>query len=61
MADSIPDEVKTERLKILMDRHGRFSASTMDGIWARLQECMVESYNTARGQVVGRSSQKQRR
>ena len=57
MADSIPDEEKSARLQILLDRqrevqrvnYGRHLGQTMD--------VMVEGYNRARGQVTGRSSQ----
>ncbi len=57
MADSIPDETKMARLKVLNDHqreiqrehYGRHLGQTMD--------VMVESFNTARNQVVGRSSQ----
>jgi tRNA-2-methylthio-N6-dimethylallyladenosine synthase len=57
MADSIPDEVKTERLKILMDRQREIQREHYGRHLGQVQECMVESYNPARGQVVGRSSQ----
>jgi tRNA-2-methylthio-N6-dimethylallyladenosine synthase len=57
MADSVPDEVKTERLKILMDRQREIQREHYGRHLGQVQECMVESYNTARGQVVGRSSQ----
>ncbi len=57
MADSIPDEVKTERLRILMDRQREIQREHYGRHLGQVQECMVESYNAARGQVVGRSSQ----
>jgi tRNA-2-methylthio-N6-dimethylallyladenosine synthase len=57
MADSIPDAVKTERLRILMDRQREIQRVHYGRHLGQVQECMVESYNTARGQVVGRSSQ----
>ncbi len=57
MADSIPDEVKTERLRILMDRQREIQREHYGRHLGQVQECMVESYNVARGQVVGRSSQ----
>lgn len=57
MADSIPEEVKSERLKILLDRqrdiqrinYGRHLGQTMD--------VMIEGHNRQKGQIVGRSSQ----
>jgi tRNA-2-methylthio-N6-dimethylallyladenosine synthase len=57
MADSIPDEVKTERLKILMDRQREIQREHYVRHLGEVQECMVESHNVARAQVVGRSSQ----
>ncbi|MGH9597069.1 MAG: TRAM domain-containing protein, partial [Edaphobacter sp.] len=57
MADSIPDEVKTERLRILMDRQREIQREHYGRHLGQMQECMVESYNASRGQVVGRSSQ----
>src|ERR1700728_3434484 len=57
MPDSIPDEVKTERLRILMDRQREIQRDHYGRHLGEVQECMVESYNAARGQVVGRSSQ----
>ena len=57
MADSIPEEVKSERLKILLDRqreiqrinYGRHLGQTMD--------VMIEGHNRLKNQIVGRSSQ----
>src|SRR6266436_4742927 len=57
MSDSIPDEVKSERLRILMDRQREIQREHYGRHLGQVQECMVESYNPARGQVVGRSSQ----
>jgi tRNA-2-methylthio-N6-dimethylallyladenosine synthase len=57
MADSIPDEVKTERLRILMDRQREIQREHYGRHLGQLQEVMVESHNEARGQVVGRSTQ----
>jgi tRNA-2-methylthio-N6-dimethylallyladenosine synthase len=57
MADSIPDAVKSERLRILMDRQREIQREHYGRHLGQVQECMVESYNLARGQVVGRSSQ----
>src|ERR1700744_3875986 len=57
MADSIPDEVKTERLRILMDRQREIQRTHYGRHLGEVQEVMVESYNLSRNQVVGRSSQ----
>jgi len=57
MADSIPDEVKTERLRILNDRQREIQRDHYARHLGQEVEVMVESYNPARGQVVGRSSQ----
>jgi tRNA-2-methylthio-N6-dimethylallyladenosine synthase len=57
MADSIPDEVKSERLRILMDRQREIQREHYGRHLGQVQEVMVESYNPSRGQVVGRSSQ----
>jgi tRNA-2-methylthio-N6-dimethylallyladenosine synthase len=57
MADSISDDTKTERLRILMDRQREIQREHYGRHLGQVQECMVESYNPSRGQVVGRSSQ----
>src|SRR5271169_3640282 len=57
MADSIPDEVKTERLRILMDRQREIQREHYGRHLGEIQEVMVESYNPTRNQVVGRSTQ----
>ena len=57
MTDSIPDEVKSERLRILMDRQREIQREHYGRHLGQVQECMVESYNLSRNQVVGRSSQ----
>ena len=57
MADSIPDEVKSERLRILMDRQREIQREHYGRHLGQMQECMVEGYNESRGQVIGRSSQ----
>jgi tRNA-2-methylthio-N6-dimethylallyladenosine synthase len=49
--------VKTLRLKILTDRQREIQREHYGRHLGQVQECMVESYNAARGQVVGRSSQ----
>jgi tRNA-2-methylthio-N6-dimethylallyladenosine synthase len=57
MADSIPDEVKSERLRILMDRQREIQRAHYARHLGEVQEVMVESYNSSRNQVVGRSTQ----
>ena len=57
MADSIPDEVKMERLRILNDCQREIQREHYARHLGQMQEVMVESHNTARQQVVGRSTQ----
>jgi tRNA-2-methylthio-N6-dimethylallyladenosine synthase len=57
MPDSIPDEVKSERLRILNDRQREIQREHYGRHLGQTLEVMVESYNPARGQIVGRSSQ----
>jgi tRNA-2-methylthio-N6-dimethylallyladenosine synthase len=57
MPDLIPDEVKSERLRILNDRQREIQRAHYARHLNQTVEVMVESYNPARGQIVGRSSQ----
>ncbi len=57
MADSIPDEVKMARLKVLNDRQREVQRLHYARHLGELMEVMVEHYNPSRGQVTGRSSQ----
>ncbi len=57
LPDSIPDEVKSERLRILMDRQREIQRVHYGRHLGEVQEVMVESYNPARNQVIGRSTQ----
>ena len=57
MADSIPEAVKNERLRILNDRQREIQRDHYARHLNQVVEVMVESYNSARNQVVGRSSQ----
>jgi tRNA-2-methylthio-N6-dimethylallyladenosine synthase len=57
MADSIPDEVKSERLRILMDRQREIQREHYARHLGQIQEVMVEGHNEVRGQVIGRSTQ----
>ena len=57
MADSIPDSVKSERLRILMDRQREIQREHYGRHLGQAVEVMVEGYNEVRHQVTGRSSQ----
>ncbi len=57
MHDSIADEVKVQRLTILNDRQREIQRTNYQRHLDQVLEVMVEGHNTARGQVVGRSSQ----
>jgi tRNA-2-methylthio-N6-dimethylallyladenosine synthase len=57
MADSIPEEVKVERLKLLLDRQRELQRVSYARHLNQEMDVMVESHNQQRGQVVGRSSQ----
>jgi tRNA-2-methylthio-N6-dimethylallyladenosine synthase len=57
MIDSIPDEVKVERLSILNARQREIQRTHYQRHLGEIMPVMVEGYNAARGQVIGRSSQ----
>jgi tRNA-2-methylthio-N6-dimethylallyladenosine synthase len=57
MADSIPDDEKSRRLQLLLDRQREVQRKSYARHLGQVIEVMVESHNHARGQVVGRSSQ----
>ena len=57
MPDSIPDAEKSLRLQVLLDRQRETQRVNYAKHIGEEMEVMVESYNTARGQIVGRSSQ----
>ena len=57
MADSIPEEMKAERLKVLLDRQRELQRISYARHLNEEMDVMVESHNQQRGQVVGRSSQ----
>jgi tRNA-2-methylthio-N6-dimethylallyladenosine synthase len=57
MADSIPDEEKSRRLQVLLDRQREVQRKGYARHLGHIMEVMVEGHNPARGQVVGRSSQ----
>ncbi|MHB8302830.1 MAG: tRNA (N6-isopentenyl adenosine(37)-C2)-methylthiotransferase MiaB [Acidobacteriaceae bacterium] len=57
MDDSIPEEVKTQRLQRLLDRQRETQRVNYRRHIGEIVEVMVEGRNSARGQVSGRSSQ----
>ncbi len=57
MADSIAEEEKSRRLQVLMERQREIQRKGYARHLGQVMEVMVEGHNTARGQVVGRSSQ----
>ncbi len=57
MADSIPEEEKSTRLQILLDRQREIQRANYARHLGEVLETMVEGVNPARGQVVGRTSQ----
>jgi tRNA-2-methylthio-N6-dimethylallyladenosine synthase len=57
MADSIPDDEKSRRLQILLERQREVQRRNYARHLGERMDVMVEGYNRARGQVTGRSSQ----
>jgi tRNA-2-methylthio-N6-dimethylallyladenosine synthase len=57
MADSIPDEEKSRRLQVLLDRQREVQRKSYARHLGQVMEVMVEGYNNQRNQVIGRSSQ----
>jgi tRNA-2-methylthio-N6-dimethylallyladenosine synthase len=57
MADSIPDETKSERLQILLDQQREIQRANYSNHIGQTLEVMVEGHNQARAQVIGRTSQ----
>jgi len=57
LTDSISDEEKSRRLQVLLDRQREIQRLSYARHLGQSMEVMVESHNSARGQVVGRSSQ----
>ncbi|HLH37357.1 MAG TPA: tRNA (N6-isopentenyl adenosine(37)-C2)-methylthiotransferase MiaB [Alloacidobacterium sp.] len=57
MPDSIPDEAKSERLQILLDRQREIQRNNYSKHIGQVIEVMVEGHNRARQQLVGRTSQ----
>jgi tRNA-2-methylthio-N6-dimethylallyladenosine synthase len=57
MIDSISEEEKSARLKVLLDRQREIQRVSYAGHLGQVMEVMVEGTHPARGQVAGRSSQ----
>jgi tRNA-2-methylthio-N6-dimethylallyladenosine synthase len=57
MADSIPEETKVARLKVLLDRQREIQRVSYERHLGEVMDVMVEGHNQQRGQVTGRSSQ----
>ena len=56
-ADSIPDEEKSRRLQVVLDRQREIQRKAYARHLGQVMEVMVEGYNHSRAQVTGRSSQ----
>jgi tRNA-2-methylthio-N6-dimethylallyladenosine synthase len=56
-ADSIPDEEKSRRLQVLMERQREIQRKSYQRHVGQILEVMVEGKNAARGQMIGRTSQ----
>jgi len=57
LPDSVPEEEKSLRLQVLLDRQRETQRVNYARHIGEILEVMVEGYNAARGQVVGRTSQ----
>lgn len=57
MPDSIPEEVKSERLQILMNRQREIQRESYSRHLGSILQVMVEGANETRGQIIGRSEQ----
>jgi tRNA-2-methylthio-N6-dimethylallyladenosine synthase len=57
MADSIPEEEKSKRLQVLLERQREIQRANYAKHVGQVLETMVEGVNPAREQVVGRTSQ----
>jgi tRNA-2-methylthio-N6-dimethylallyladenosine synthase len=56
-ADLIPDEEKSRRLQVVLDRQREIQRKAYARHLGQVMEVMVEGYNHSRAQVTGRSSQ----
>ena len=57
MIDSIPEAEKANRLQVVLDRQREIQRVNYARHLGQVIEVMVEGFNSARGQVIGRSSQ----
>jgi len=57
MPDSIPEDEKSRRLQVLLDRQREIQRRNYARHLGATLEVMVEGHNSARGQIIGRSSQ----
>jgi tRNA-2-methylthio-N6-dimethylallyladenosine synthase len=57
MPDSISDQIKSERLQILLDRQREIQRVSYSNHIGEVLEVIVEGHNQARGQIIGRTSQ----
>ena len=57
MPDTVPDEVKAERLQRLMGAQRERQRVSYERHLGQVMDVMVEGYNSQRGQITGRSSQ----
>jgi tRNA-2-methylthio-N6-dimethylallyladenosine synthase len=57
MPDSIPEDEKSNRLQILLERQREIQRINYDKHVGEICEAMVEGHNSARGQMIGRTSQ----
>jgi tRNA-2-methylthio-N6-dimethylallyladenosine synthase len=57
MIDSVPEEEKSRRLQVLLERQREIQRVNYSKHLGEIMEVMVEGINSARGQVIGRSSQ----
>jgi tRNA-2-methylthio-N6-dimethylallyladenosine synthase len=57
MIDSIPEQEKSTRLQVLLDRQREIQRVNYSKQIGKILEVMVENINAARGQVAGRSTQ----
>src|SRR5262249_57342466 len=57
LEDQIPEEEKGRRLSILQERQRQIQIRRNAAYVGRTEECMVEGFNSATGQWIGRTSQ----
>ena len=57
LADQIPEEEKTRRLAIVQERQRQIQIARNAAYVGSIEECMVEGFNKATGQWMGRTSQ----